>query len=58
MFTSVDKMFTAAITTGVSYLVGSGALTAEQGVSLVAILTSLAAAGIGAVVTYFIPNKS
>ena len=58
MFSKVDKMITAFITTGVSYLVGSGALTADEGVSLVAILTTLAAAGIGAALTYLVPNKA
>jgi len=58
MFTSVDKMVTAFLTTGVAYLVGSGALTEEQGLSLVAVLTTLAAAGISALLTYLVPNKS
>lgn len=58
MFTSVDKMFTSGIATGVSYLVASGALTAEQGVSLEGVLMSLAAFVVGAIVTYIVPNKS
>ncbi len=58
MFSKVDKMITSGIATGVSYTAGSGMLTADESVSLVAILTTLAAAVIGAALTYLVPNRS
>ena len=58
MFSSVDKMFVSGIGAGVTYLVSSGALTAEQGVSLTTVLVTLATFAVSAVVTYLWPNKA
>ena len=57
MFSSLDKAITSFLGAGVAYLVGTGALTAEEGVSLAAVGTSLIAAVVAAIVTYVVPNK-
>ncbi len=58
MFSSVDKAIAAAIGFAVTYLVSSGALTADQGVSLTEVLVALGTFAVGGLVTYLVPNKS
>ena len=57
MFSAVDKAIIAFIGTGVTFLVGAGWITAEQGVTLATIATALGGAAVTAFVTWWVPNK-
>jgi hypothetical protein len=58
MFSSVDKMIAAFITSAVAMLVAGGYVTEDQAISLGTIITTAIAAGVTAFVTYLVPNKS
>jgi len=57
MFSHVDKMIVAAIGTGVTFLVGGGFLSAEEGAMLTNIVVTLLGAGITGLATWLWPNK-
>ena len=58
MFSSVDKMLAAFITSAVAMLVAGGYVTEDQALNLGTMLTTAIAAGVTALVTYLVPNKS
>ncbi len=58
MFSAVDKAIVAFIGTGVTFLVGGGWITADQGVTLATIATTLIGAAVTAFLTWWIPNKA
>ena len=57
MFSSVDKMIMAGLSSVAGYFVGKGAITPEDATQLVNAVAAIATWGVGMFLTWLVPNK-